>query len=469
MTPAPTPVTPEAGRLTSTVPSAAATDAPRETFASRFGVLSTMLGVAIGLGNVWRFPYLVGRFGGSAFVLFYVVLVVGIGVPALMTEWALGRHTRRGALGAFSRGGLPFGRQVGWMLFVVVVAATGYYTSVVGWVMYYGVGQLAHAAGFAWDAAAILPPESGFASRSFVLQLACTALVILACAVVLIRGLRRGTERASMVIMPVLFLVLLILIVRSVTLPGAFEGVRWYILKFNVADFTPRVAVAALGHTIFTLSLGGTFMVVYGSYLNDHDGLRSSALWTAAGDTVAGLLAGLAIFPAVFALGLQPNSGPGLLFSTLPQVFARMPGGWLFGFLFFAGLFGAAYLSDVASFEVLVAGVTDNTRMRRTPAVWLMSALVFLAAIPPMINMRVFVPWDLTFGSGMQTLGALLALITVGWSIARGAALRELAAGGESPFPLWLYYWIRYVVPGAILAVGIWWVLTDVLHVAGAV
>lgn len=438
----------------------------RETFASRFGAMMTMLGVAIGLGNVWRFPYLVGRFGGSAFVLFYVAIVIVIGIPALMAEWTLGRHTRRGTLGAFVRGGLPGGRVVGWLLFAVVIAATGYYSSVVGWVMYFAVGELARGAGLAWNASAILPPETGFDARSFALQLTCTGLVVLACATVLLRGLRRGIERSSVVIMPMLFIVLIVLVVRSLTLPGAGAGVYWFIGKFDPAAFTARALVAALGHTIFTLSLGGTFMVVYGSYLNDGESLRAPAVFTAAGDTLAGLLAGLAIFPAVFALGLEPGSGPGLLFETLPRVFAQIPVGWLFGFLFFTGLFGAAYLSDVASFEVLIAGLTDNTRLTRARATWLASALVFLAAIPPMVSMSVFVPWDLTFGSGMQTLGALLAVLTVGWSMKRSAVLAELAGRGLAP--RWLLYWIRFVIPGAILAVGLWWVASELLGVVVA-
>src|SRR5262249_574582 len=158
---------------------------------------------------------------------------------------------------------------------------------------------------------------------------------------------------------------------------------------------TPSVMVAAIGHAIFSLSLGGTFMVVYGSYLNSRDNLASPAVWTVIGDTGSALIAGLAIIPAGFALGLQPSSGPSLLFSTIPKVFAGIPGGWLWGFLFFAGLFGAAYLSDVAAFEALVAGLTDNTRISRTRAVWLVAVAVFIIAIPPSINNDIFVPWDL--------------------------------------------------------------------------
>lgn len=433
----------------------------RETFTSRFGTLMTMIGVAVGLGNVWRFPYLVGKFGGAAFVVLYAIIAIGIGVPGLMAEWALGRHTRRGPLGAFAAGGLPFGRAVGWFFFFVVCAATAYYTVVVGWVLYFGLAELT-AAVVTIDASAILPPDEGFSARSFLLQMACTASVIFTCAVVLIRGLRSGIEAASKVIMPTLFVILLILVVRSLTLQGAMTGVDWYILKFNLADINAKVVVAALGQAIFSLSLGGTFMVVYGSYLNAQDRLGSNAVWTAIGDTSAGLLAGLAIIPAAMALGMEVSQGPRLLFSTLPDIFAAIPLGWLFGFLFFAGLFGAAYLSDVAAFEVLVAGLTDNTRVTRTHAVWIMSAVVFLLAIPPSINNAIFIPWDLTFGSGMQTLGALMAVITIGWCVNRSAALKALAGEGGAPVPAWLFYWIRFGIPAAILSVGVWWLMTSV-------
>ena len=439
----------------------------RETFASRFGAIITMIGVALGLGNVWRFPYMVGRYGGAAFVLFYILVVLVIGVPGLMAEWALGRHTRRGTVGAFERAGLPAGKLVGWFFFVIVVAATAYYTNVIGWVLYYAVGEIARALRAPLDESAVLPPDTGFSSRSVLLQMTCTAAITLSCAFVLLRGLRSGIERASRIVIPLLCVILVVLIGRALTLPNAYAGVEWYILKFDWADLTPRVMVAAIGHAVFSLSLGGTFMVVYGSYLTDQDSLTSNAWWTTFGDTFSGLLAGLAIFPAVFSLGLEPNSGPGLIFATLPKVFAAIPAGWLFGLLFFIGLLGAGYLSGLAAFEVLVAALTDNTRMSRTKVVWLVAGLVFMVSIPPMVNNRVFVPWDLTFGSGMQTLGAIVAVVTVGWALKRGEAIAALSVGGAKPVPVWLYQWIRWVIPGALLLVGVWWLLTELLGVVG--
>jgi NSS family neurotransmitter:Na+ symporter len=231
--------------------------------------------------------------------------------------------------------------------------------------------------------------------------------------------------------------------------------------RFAWADLTPTVMVAAMGQAIFSMSLGGTFMVTYGSYVPDGTPLRASAAWTAFGDTAAGLLAGLVIFPAVFAFGLSPSSGPALLFDTLPRVFAQMPGGALFGTLFFVGLFGAAYLSDVAAFEVLVAGLVDNTRLARRQAIVLMAVIVGVVALVPMVNLRIFVRWDLTFGSGMQALGALLSVVTVGWCLQRAALLEQL--GDAGPGRMLLVLCIRYVIPMAMLTVGGWWLLTDVL------
>ena len=442
----------------------------RETFTSRLGLVATMIGVAVGLGNVWRFPYMVGRFGGAAFVLVYVLLALFIGIPALMAEWSLGRHTRLGSVGAFAQAGLPAGQALGWLFFFAVTAANGYYSTAIGWVLFHGVAEAAALVGSPFDPSGILPPEEGFSPTSLGLQLLCTSLVVMACVFVLMRGLRSGIERASSVITPLLFVILLVVAGRGLTLPGADEGARWFLLKFELSDLSAAVVLAALGQVVFSLALGGTFMVVYGSYLNDDDALGSNAVFAVLGDTGAGLLAGLAIFPAVFALGLEPGSGPGLIFATLPQVFDGMPAGHFFGLLFFAALGGAAYLSAVAAFEVLVAGLTDNTDMGRRRAVWLVAGTVVLLAVPPMINLKIFIPWDLTFGTGFQTVGALAAAVTVGWALKRGEALRQLAGdSADSRSARLLYLWIRFVIPGAILAVGIWWLLTEVLGVAEGV
>ena len=436
--------------------------AVRETFGSRLGILATMIGVAVGLGNVWRFPYMVGRYGGAAFVLLYLVFALFVGVPALMAEWSLGRHTRRGSVGAFQKAGFPWGRPLGWVLFAGVSAATGYYCNAIGWVLFHGLSELA---GF--DGGAILPPEVGFSARAFGLQLLLTGGVILGAVVVLLRGVRAGIERTSRILTPLLFFTLLLLILRSLTLPGSFEGLSWFILKFRPQELDAAVAMAALGQVVFSMALGGTFMVVYGSYLRDEDALGSNALLTVVGDTSAGLMAGLAIFPAAFALGKEPGSGPALIFSTLPEVFSILPGGRVFGLLFFFSLGGVAFLSAVAAFEVLIAGITDNTTTNRRAATFGLALGVFGLSLPPMLNMRVFVPWDLTFGSGLQTAGVLLAVLTVGWALDRREVLKQLRLVEKDRISGLLLFWIRWVIPAAILLVGSWWFVTEAFPVLG--
>lgn len=432
----------------------------RETFTSRFGLLMTMIGVAVGLGAVWRFPYMVGKFGGAAFVLFYLIVIFFVCIPALMAEWTLGRHTRRGTLGAYERGGLPGGKYVGIFLIFIVFWATGYYSNAVGWVGFHALGELVRAFGGNLHAGDILPPAAGFNLKSFLLQLMMTAFVIFTCGVVLVKGLRKGIEKASKWIVPTLFIILLILIVRSVTLEGAAAGIKSYIGNFHWKALTPPVMAAAMGMAFFSMSLGGTFMVIYGSYLERDANIFRNAVFTGLGASLAGLLAGFAIFPAVFAFGLKPDSGPGLIFATLPATFDQMTAGWIFGLLFFLGLFGAAYLSDVAAFEVLVGGLVDNTKIKRENAVVLVCLIVFFLAVPPMINEKVFIPWDLFFGSGMQAVGALFAVITATWYIKRAHVLKELAAGRGKPFPKFLYWWMRIAIPAIILFVGLNWLFS---------
>ena len=437
----------------------------RETFASFFGLLMTMIGVAVGLGAVWRFPYMVGKFGGAAFVLFYMIIVLFIGIPALMAEWTLGRYTKRGTMGSFQKGGFPGGRFIGAFLFFIVFLATGYYSNVIGWVGFHALGEIVNALGGNLNPAVILPPQEGFNLISFILQLAMTTFVIFLCGLVLMKGLRKGIEKISKWIVPALFIILTILILRSITLEGASQGIKWYIGSFRFSELTPSVMAAALGMAFFSMSLGGTFMVIYGSYLNKQANIPKNAIITGISASMAGILAGFAIFPAVFSFGLEPSSGPGLIFSTLPKTFAMMPAGWVFGLLFFLGLFGAAYLSDVAAFEVLVGGIVDNRKVERKKAVVFICFVVFLLAIPPMINFKIFIPWDLIFGSGFQALGSLLAVITTAWFIKKSDALKELSERRSKPFTVFLYWWMRIVIPIAILFVGINWLLESIFKI----
>ena len=411
------------------------------------------IGVAVGLGNVWRFPYMAGAFGGGAFLLVYVTLLIAFGIPALMAELTLGRMTRRGPLGAFTAIGMPGGRLAGWLLFVTVLMATSYYTVIVGWVLRYFAISLAGAIATV-DAQTLFAETTTGLARQFV----PTTVVLVATAAVLVLGIRRGVERISAVGMPVLFLLLLALIVRAVTLPGALAGVRHYI----VPDFSKigiGVVTAALGQVFFSLSLGGTFLLTYASYLPQDVNLKRSAVSIGLGETGAALLAGFVVIPAAFAFGLELRSGPPLTFVTVPNIFAQIPAGNLFAAAFFGLLLFAAFLSVVAAVEVLVATVTERFGWSRIAAVSALCATELGLAVLPMLSVEYVLRSDLIWGSTMQPVGSAIVMIGLAWVVGLGRSLIEANAGnvGRPLGPLW-YYWIKYVIPlgiAVILALGL--------------
>ncbi len=416
-------------------------------------MLMALIGVAVGLGNVWRFPYMAAAFGGGAFLLLYLVILGAFGIPALLAELTLGRLTRRGPVGAFTSIGMPAGKLAGWALFITIAMAASYYTVIVGWVLRYFFislsGRIARI-----DASSFFDNLLG----GFLGQFLMTAIVLGLVAVVLMMGIRKGVERISTVGMPLLFILLILLIGRSVTLPGAGEGLRYYLLPdFSKLDFS--VASAALGQVFFSIGLGGTFMLTYASYLPDSTNLKMTGLSVGIGETLAAILAGFVIIPAAFALGLELNSGPSLTFITVPSIFAQIPAGALFATLFFGLLFFAAFLSDVAAIEVLVAGVVDELGWERNKSIMMFCGAVLLLGIVPMLSLDYILKSDLFWGSTMQPVGSVIALLGLAWVVGLGKALEEVNRGnaGRPVGRLW-FYWIKYVVPlgiGLILALGL--------------
>jgi NSS family neurotransmitter:Na+ symporter len=430
-----------------------AASAGRPSFGSAFGLLMTFIGVAVGLGNVWRFPYMAGAFGGGAFLLVYLFLLFAFGIPALMAELALGRLTRRGPVGAFRRIGMPGGAIVGWILFITVLVALSYYTVIVGWVLRY---TFISASG----AVTGITPESFFETvlGGFWGQFLTTAIVLALAAIVLVLGIRQGVERVSKIGMPLLFLLLFVLVARSLTLPGAGAGVKYYLYpEFSMID--THVVAAALGQLFFSLALGGTFLVTYASYLGDDVDLKRTAIGIGVGATLASVLAGFVILPAAVALGVEVGSGPPLTFVTAPSIFARVPAGAVFATLFFGLLFFAAFLSAVAGFEVLVAGVADEHGWNRKTAALVFCAVALLLGVVPMHSLDYLLKSDLIWGSTMQPIGSALALIGLAWVVGLGRALEEANKGGKGrPIGRFWFYWIKYVVPigiGVILVLGL--------------
>jgi NSS family neurotransmitter:Na+ symporter len=406
-----------------------------------------LLGVSIGLGNFWRFPYMMGIFGGGAFLVIYLVVVLAFGVPAMLAELALGRATRRGPVQAFEQAGLTAGKPIGLLLYVGVGMAMTYYLVVLGWLFAFFIVSVGRLAGVA----ELTPDTFGELHARWPLQMACSAVVAAAAAAVVSRGVRAGIERISRLFLPAFGVLTVFLAIWAMTLPGAAGGLR-YLFTVDFASMTPRAVMAAVGQAFFSLGLGGTFLVIYGSYLPDDAPLRTRAFTTAAGDVAASILAVLVVMPVAFAYGLSPASGPPLLFEVLPVAFAQMPGGAFFGALFFLGLTCIAFLSGVAAVEVLVGTLVDTRGWSRQRTAWGVSAVLVVVGYPAMRSLDYIVWSDLVWGSTMQPVGSAAAMSALAWGLGHRVARKQLEHEGELPF--WIGYWvfaIQYVVPGAVI------------------
>ena len=424
------------------------TSPEKQIFSSHFGVIMTFVGVAVGLGNVWRFPYMVGAFGGGAFLVIYFVILVAFGLPALMAELTLGRMTRRETLGTFSGIGMPGGRAIGWLLTFGVFMAVSYYSVIVGWVLKYFTISVAGRIGE-------IAPESFFDQTlgGFEGQFLTTAVILFFAALVLSSGIKKGIERVSKIGMPLLFVALLILVVRTLTLPGAGAGLAFYLMP-DFSRVNPGVVAAAMGQVFFSLSLGGTYLLTYASYMPDGADIPKVAVSVVAMETLAAVLAGLVIVPAAVVFGLELNSGPSLTFITVPTIFSSMPAASFFASLFFGLLLLAAFLSTVAAFEVLVAAAIAELGWSRTRAAVVLCGAALAAAVPAMISLDYILKSDLIWGSAMQPVGSALVLLGLGWVVGLGKSLEEANRGSEGAVvgKVW-FFWIRYVVPAGIVVI----------------
>ncbi len=420
----------------------------RQSFTSSFGIIMSFIGVAVGLGNLWRFPYMAAAFGGGAFLLVYFILLAVFGIPALMAELTLGRMTRRGPLGTFTRIRMKGGKFIGWLLFFTVFMATSYYSVVVGWVLKYFVssvnGQIMH-----------IKPDAFFDEilGGFWGQFAATGIVIFLVVVVLYFGIKRGVEKISKVAIPLLFILFLVLIARSLTLPGASAGLKYYLWP-DFTKFNFSVVTAALGQVFFSLSLGGTFLLTYASYLPERTNIKFNALSTGIGDGLAAFFAGLVIVPAAFALGIDMDSGPALTFIIVPTIFESLPAGALFAGLFFALLFIAAYLSDIAAFEVLIATLVDELNWSRKKSLILLGLAELGLATISMKSLDFLLKNDLIWGSTMQPIGSALVIIGLTWMVGLRKALLEVNKGNQkNQVGRFWFFWSKYVIPLGIIII----------------
>jgi NSS family neurotransmitter:Na+ symporter len=412
----------------------------RELFGSRIATTLTMIGVAVGLGNVWRFPYMMGQYGGSAFLVVYIVFVLMFAIPAVTAEWSLGRYARHGPIGAMAMAFGPFGRWIGYLLVLTVFIANSYYVVIVGNVAYSSF--FAVSSGF--SPSTIPSYELGLANG--ILQAAISFIVIGVALWVICRGVNKGIERISKLFVPLFGVMIVTLIVMALRLPGATEALGQF-LQPDFSVLTPTSLFAALGQAFFSLSLGGTFYLVYGSYLRDDENIPRMAVATGLGDAGAALLAALFIVPTVLALGLNMQAGPMLIFDTLPRMFAEIPAGRIIGAAFLIGLWMMAFLSTIAAFQVVVAALTDSFNFSLGKAALIVGFCEALLMLPSALNPEIIGTLDLVFGSGMQMLGSALAIIALLWASDKTVAATQLFGGRTSAIRMLYLAWLQWVVP----------------------
>jgi NSS family neurotransmitter:Na+ symporter len=410
----------------------------REAFASGIGAFTATLGSAIGLGNIWKFPYLTGSNGGAAFVLAYLLSVALVGLPVLVAEHIIGRRTRLNAVHAYGSvvPGQKFWAAIGWAGLASAVLIMAFYTDVAGWVFAYVFKSIAAAAG-----GPRLGPETFGALAGGTLEPLLWQLGVLGLTSAIIAiGVSKGIERVTKTLMPVLLVLLLICDVRALTLPGAFAGVQ-YLFKPDLGKLSGTVLLAALGLSFFKLSLGMGTMTTYGSYLPDSTKIAPNAIRVALADTLVSLLAGLAIFPAVFAFGAQPAGGAGFLFNTIPLIFAKMPLGGVFTALFFVLAAVATIGAMVSLIEVPVAFFVEKGRIRRPAAAFITGGAMFvlgslatLSQSRPLGSIKIlgknfFDLFDFLSSNVLLPLGGLAIAIVAGWLLAKGDFRSELGKG----------------------------------------
>ena len=354
----------------------------RETWGSRFGFIMAAAGSAVGLGNIWRFPYLTGENGGGAFIVIYLFCVLLIGLCIMTAEFAVGRRSGLAAVGAYKSFSdkWTFAGALGVLSGFFIM---GFYPVVGGWALAYiaksftGLLAAPEAIGDAFGAFIGAPVE----------PLVWMLLYLAVNVYIVARGVAGGIEKAGKVMMPALYVLLVFIIIRSVSLPGAAAGLS-FLFKPNWSVVSGKTFLAALGQAFFSLSLGMGCMITYGSYLNKDEKLPNNALIVTLMDTSVALMAGIAIFPALFAFGMEPAAGPGLVFVVLPSVFAQMGGiGVVFSAIFFVALFIAALTSSVSLLEVVVAYLIDQQKMPRKKAVYISSSIMAVMCILASLSM----------------------------------------------------------------------------------
>ncbi len=436
----------------------------RESFGSQIGVIAAAAGSAVGLGNIWRFPYVAGENGGGAFLLAYLVLILLIGVPAMLSEFVVGRKAQRNPVGAFRL--LAPGTAWPAVGFIGVAAAftiLAFYTTVAGWTLEYLYltlfNKLDHLQKRDLENTFSTFVSSGW--RPVIWQV----VFMLLTGLIVYKGVKNGIERSTKIMMPLLLIIIIVLGIRSLTLPGAGEGLR-FLFRPDFSKINAAVMLQALGQAFFSLSIGMGTLITYGSYIRKNDNLGKTAISVSLADTAIAILAGLAIFPAVFAFKITPEAGPSLVFITLPMIFDQMAGGAIFELVFFILLAIAALTSTISVLEVAVAYFGEELALGRknativsTIAITILGIFTTLSMGPmpelSIAGMSLFDLMDKTSANFLLPLGGLFIVIFVGWKLKPADVYAEILNEGSLRSrlaPVFLFI-VRFLAPIAIALV----------------
>lgn len=439
----------------------------REKFGSRFGVLMAMVGSAVGLGNMWRFPYMVGEYGGAAFIFVYILCVFFLCLPIFFAEFIIGRRSQANAFRAFERlaPGTPW-KWVGLAAVTAPVVILSYYSVIGGWSIQYFFKSCTFGFTERVTQEYLDTMFAGFISSTWAPILGHTFFLIVT-SLVILGGVKSGIERFGKVMMPLLYFIVLIIAVWTATLPGASEGLS-FLFNPDFSKIDASVCAAALGQAFFSLSLGYGTMLTYASYVSKKEDIAKASTTIAFSDLLFSLIASCAIMPAVFAFGLNTQGGPGLVFQALPYIFSQMPLGGLVAILFFLSLIVAALTSSISLFEVGVAYLSEEKKMSRKKAVGVLFVLIWPVGVlcslsfGPLADVKIFGNTIFDFldklsANFLMTIGSLLVVLFVGWKMKKPDVLDEFTNGGtiNRNAKLFRIVWpiIRYVAPLVILVI----------------
>ena len=438
----------------------------RDGFGSKIGIIAAAAGSAIGLGNIYRFPCELGNNGGAAFLLVYLIVVVILGIPVMLSELVIGRRGQSNAVGAFKKlapkSAWPIVGYMGVLCGFIIFA---FYSTISGWTLEYIVKSVSNSFQ-GKDLAAMEQDFSNFHDMGW-RNVMWQAIFIFLTGFVVFKGVQNGIERYAKILMPVLLVILVILGIRSATLPGAKDGLV-FLFKPDFSKITGKVLISALGQGFFSLSLGMGALITYGSYIKKDDNLTSTAFSVVLSDTLIALLAGIVIFPAAFSFGINPQAGMGLVFNTIPMIFNQMMGGYWFCIIFFVLLAIAALTSTISLLEVVVAYLSEELHIKRQWATVLACVATMLIGSFASLSLKsntslafggrtVFDWMDFISSNILLPLGGVLIVLFVGWKLGKSHFFDEVTNSGKlkSPLKRVILFIIRYLAPLAIIVIFI--------------